>query len=75
MTVLYPNLCYNDVCYKGMAMYLHFLQVYLLAHCIFEKWVLWQTADPDKMKQKAAFHQGLHCLLILKQTLGVQGLK
>ena len=22
MTVLYPNLCYNEVCYKGTALYL-----------------------------------------------------
>ena len=21
MTVLYPNLCYNEVCYKGTALY------------------------------------------------------
>ena len=22
MTVLYPNLCYNEVCYKGTALYM-----------------------------------------------------
>ena len=22
MTVLYPNLCYNDVCYKGTVLYI-----------------------------------------------------
>ena len=26
MTVLYPNLCYNEVCYKGTALY---VQVYV----------------------------------------------
>ena len=26
------------------------------------------SEDPDEMQNKAAFHQGLHCLLILKQS-------
>ena len=25
MTVLNPNLCYNDVCYKGTALYINYL--------------------------------------------------
>ena len=33
--------------------------------------VLWQTVkipeDPNEMQHNAAFHQGLHCLLRLKQ--------
>ena len=28
--------------------------------------------DPDEMKHYAAFHQGLHCLLRLKQHLGTK---
>ena len=27
-----------------------------------------KSEDPDEMQHNAAFHQGLHCLLILKQT-------
>ena len=30
------------------------------------------SEDPDEMQHKAAFHQGLHCLLRLKQTLGTE---
>ena len=26
------------------------------------------SEDPDEMQHNAAFHQGLHCLLRLKQT-------
>ena len=26
MSIIYPNLCYNDVAYKGTAMYIFFLQ-------------------------------------------------
>ena len=28
--------------------------------------------DPDEMQQNAAFHQGLHCLLRLKQPSGTE---
>ena len=28
--------------------------------------------DPDEMQHNAAFHQGLHCLLRLKQTSGTK---
>ena len=28
------------------------------------------SADPDEMQHNAAFHQGLHCLLRLKQPSG-----
>ena len=35
--------------------------------------VLWQTVkDPDEMQPNAAFHQGLHFLLRLKQPLGTE---
>ena len=27
-----------------------------------------RSEDPDEMQHDAAFHQGLHCLLRLKQT-------
>ena len=39
-----------------------------LTLCILEtpKWVL-LSEDPDEMQHYAAFHQGLHCLLRLKQ--------
>ena len=30
------------------------------------------SEDPDEMQHKAAFHQGLHCLLRLKQPLGIE---
>ena len=30
------------------------------------------SEDPDEMQHNAAFHQGLHCLLQLKQTLGTE---
>ena len=30
------------------------------------------SADPIKMQHKAAFHQGLHCLLRLKQHSGTK---
>ena len=30
------------------------------------------SEDPDEMQHKAAFHQGLHCLLILKQPSGTE---
>ena len=37
------------------------------------KWVLWQTVKtPDEMQHKAAFHQGLHCLITLKPHLGTE---
>ena len=28
------------------------------------------SEDPDEMQHNTAFHQGLHCLLRLKQPLG-----
>ena len=28
--------------------------------------------DPDEMQHNAAFHQGLHCLLTLKQPSGTE---
>ena len=28
--------------------------------------------DPDEMQHKAAFHQRLHCLLRLKQSIGTE---
>ena len=28
------------------------------------------SEDPDEMQHNAAFHQGLHCLIILKQPFG-----
>ena len=28
------------------------------------------SEDPDEMQHNAAFHQGLHCLLRLKQSSG-----
>ena len=30
------------------------------------------SEDPDEMQHKAAFHQGLHSLLRLKQPLGTE---
>ena len=30
------------------------------------------SEDPDEMQQKAAFHQGMHCLLRLKQPFGTE---
>ena len=30
------------------------------------------SEDPDEMQQNAAFHQGLHCLLRLKQPSGME---
>ena len=30
------------------------------------------SEDPDKMQHNAAFHQGLHCLLRLKQPSGIE---
>ena len=30
------------------------------------------SEDPDEMQQHAAFHQGLHCLLRLKQHSGTE---
>ena len=30
------------------------------------------SGDPDEMQHNAAFHQGLHCLLILKQPSGTE---
>ena len=33
MTVLYPNLCYNEVCYKGSALYYPELFCLLLYVC------------------------------------------
>ena len=32
--------------------------------------ILANSEDPDEMQHKAAFHQGLHCLLRLKQEIG-----
>ena len=32
--------------------------------------ILENSVDPDEMKLIAAFHQGLHCLLRLKQSSG-----
>ena len=34
MTVLYPNLCYREVCYKGTALY---MVLYRGLHCIYGK--------------------------------------
>ena len=31
---------------------------------------LTKSEDPDEMQHNAAFHQGLHCLLRLKQPSG-----
>ena len=36
------------------------------------KGTLANSEDPDEMQQKAAFHQGLHCLLRLKHLLGAE---
>ena len=30
------------------------------------------SEDPDEMQHNAAFHQGLHCLLRLKQSSGAE---
>ena len=30
------------------------------------------SEDPDEMQHNAAFHQGLHCLLRLKQSSGTE---
>ena len=30
------------------------------------------SEDPDEMQHHAAFHQGLHCLLISKQPSGIE---
>ena len=30
------------------------------------------SKDPDEMQHSAAFHQGLHCLLRLKQSSGTE---
>ena len=30
------------------------------------------SEDPDEMQHNAAFHQGLHCLLLLKQLSGTE---
>ena len=30
------------------------------------------SENPDEMPQYAAFHQGLHCLLRLKQSSGIE---
>ena len=46
-----------------------------LTLCILEthKRVLWQNSeDPDEMPHDAAFHQGLNCLLIFKQSSGTE---
>ena len=32
---------------------------------------LTNSEDPDEMQHNAAFHQGLHCLVRLKQPSGV----
>ena len=34
--------------------------------------ILANSEDPDEMQHNAAFHQGLHCLLKLKQTSGTE---
>ena len=33
---------------------------------------LTNSEDPDEMQHTAAFHQGLHCLLILQQPSGTK---
>ena len=46
-----------------------------LTHCIHEtpkKDTLANSEAPDEMQHHAAFHQGLHCLLKLKQLPGTQ---
>ena len=30
MTMFYPNLCYNDVCYKDAALYLQYFDLVIL---------------------------------------------
>ena len=32
------------------------------------------SEDPDEMQHDAAFHQGLHCLLRLKQSSGTENI-
>ena len=34
--------------------------------------MLANSEDPDELQPKAAFHQGLHCLLRLKQPSGTE---
>ena len=37
-----------------------------------EMGTLANNEDPDELQHKAAFHQGLHCLLRLKQPSGIE---
>ena len=60
--MLYPSLCYNDVCYKGMA----FPADVSLSPLYIGKTYLGTLPnheDPDEIKHKAAFQQGLHWLI------------
>ena len=44
---------------------------YTLTLCILEPLKgYFDSEDPDEMQHNAAFHQGLHCLLRLKQSSG-----
>ena len=41
MTVLYPNLCYNELCHKGTALYLVLMEwlIVYLSVCIGKMWL------------------------------------
>ena len=70
-------------CGKFFSTALHFLRLHvlnlglagqgLLLTVFLVQGILANSEDPDEMSQNVAFHQGLHCLLTIKNKL--QGLK
>ena len=74
-----PSLSYHLSLRSLFCLFLdgHLTQV--LLYCLFN-FVYWKSLhrylanseDPDEMQHNAAFHQGLHCLLRLKQPSGAE---
>ena len=59
-TVLYPNLCYNEPCYKEVVVFC----IYLM-YSDRQTWA--NRVDPEEMP--LASRRGLHCLPLIQQLL------
>ena len=65
--MLYPNMFYNEVCYKGTAMYFHFIFLSVTFYnfqFLKIRVILANSVELDQLAHSAPSHQGINCLSI-----------
>ena len=69
MTVLYPNLCYNEVCYKGTALY---LRENVSAYGILLLIQAFRYFKECVMENNFSYFSTKHMLWVLKRTISIR---